>query len=236
MTVAERSTSAVIGGAGGIGGALVAALRARDRGPVVTLGRQGCDIALDLADEPAIAAAAAALGRIAADADAPLRHVIVATGVLHAPGVVPERSLAAVTPDALATLFQINATGPLLCLKHLAPLLPRHGRSVFAILSARIGSIGDNRLGGWIGYRASKAAVHMIVRTAAIELARTRPEAICVALHPGTVATALSAPFRGARRVFTPGESADHLLAVVDALDPARSGEAIAWDGTTIPP
>jgi NAD(P)-dependent dehydrogenase (short-subunit alcohol dehydrogenase family) len=122
--------------------------------------------------------------------------------------------------------------------KHMLPLLARDRKAVFAALSARVGSIEDNRLGGWASYRASKAALHQIVRTCAIELARQRREAICVALHPGTVDTTLSAPFQrgvAAEKLFTPAYSAERLLAVIDSLTPAQSGQAFAWDGARIP-
>jgi NAD(P)-dependent dehydrogenase (short-subunit alcohol dehydrogenase family) len=164
--------------------------------------------------------------------------VIVATGLLHADGVTPERSNAALDPRQLMRLFAINAVGPALIAKHVLPLLPRGERSVFAALSARVGSIGDNRLGGWHSYRASKAALNMLIRTLAIELERTRPQAILVGLHPGTVDTELSKPFqRGVPegRLFTPDQSAERLLAVVDGLEPEDSGGVFAWDGQRIP-
>jgi NAD(P)-dependent dehydrogenase (short-subunit alcohol dehydrogenase family) len=140
---------------------------------------------------------------------------------------------------SLTRLFAVNAIGPALVAKHFVPLLPREGRGVLAALSARVGSIGDNRLGGWYGYRASKAALNMLVRTLAIELARTRKEAICVTLHPGTVDTGLSKPFQKAvppERLFTPDRSAAHLLDVLDSLTPAQTGRCFAWDGKEIAP
>ena len=139
----------------------------------------------------------------------------------------------------LAHLFAINAIGPALVLRHFAPLLAGDAPSAIACISARVGSISDNRLGGWYGYRASKAALNQIVRTAAIELARIRPQAVCVALHPGTVDTDLSKPFqRGVppEKLFTPAHSAGRLLAVLDALTPAQSGRIFAWDGAEIAP
>jgi NAD(P)-dependent dehydrogenase (short-subunit alcohol dehydrogenase family) len=163
--------------------------------------------------------------------------VIVATGLLHAQRVAPERSNSALDAAQLLRLYAVNAVGPALIAKHFLPLLPRAEPSVFAALSARVGSIGDNRLGGWHSYRASKAALNMLIRTMAIELKRTRPDAILVGLHPGTVDTKLSKPFqRGVPegRLFTPDESAKHLLAVVDGLGPQDSGGVFAWDGTRI--
>ncbi|GJD33201.1 SDR family NAD(P)-dependent oxidoreductase [Methylobacterium aerolatum] len=237
----------VIGASGGIGRALVARLcegRADDpaAGPVVALSRGPCPLPapatggrIDLTDEATIREAAA---RVAGDG-IPVARVIVASGVLHGPGITPEKALKALDPDALAFLFAVNATGPALVAKHFVPLLPRTGRCVFAALSARVGSIGDNRLGGWYGYRASKAALNQILRTLAIEVARTRPEAVVAGLHPGTVTTDLSGPFHpdpDQPGVFTPAEAAANLLAVLDGLTPAETGQVIAWDGRPVPP
>ena len=132
--------------------------------------------------------------------------------------------------------FALNAIGPAMIMKHVLPLLPRSGKAVFATLSARVGSIGDNRLGGWYSYRASKAALNQLVRTAAVELARRSPEALCIALHPGTVATSLSAPFSAAGlEVHTPAAAARHLLAVVDKLTPEANGGFFDWRGQPVP-
>ncbi len=135
--------------------------------------------------------------------------------------------------------FEINTIGPALIAKHVLPLLPRDRRAVFAVLSARVGSISDNRLGGWYSYRASKAALNQIIRCLAIELAPKRPQAICVGLHPGTVDTALSKPFQGNvadTRLFTTDQSAAHLLNVIAALTPAQSGRVFDWAGQEIAP
>jgi NAD(P)-dependent dehydrogenase (short-subunit alcohol dehydrogenase family) len=156
----------------------------------------------------------------------------VATGFLHNAETRPERSLRDLSPEHMAKAFAVNAIGPALLLKHFVPLLPRTGKAVFAVLSARVGSIGDNRLGGWHSYRASKAALNQIVRTASIELARARPEAICVALHPGTVDTALSTPF--AKRgldVRAPGDAARQLVDVIAALTPRNNGAFLDYRG-----
>ena len=215
----------VIGASGGLGGALARGLAAS--GLVVESLSRSRD-GLDLADEESIAAAVAALRD-------PPRLVLVATGLLHTDGLQPEKSLAALDPVRLARSFAVNAIGPALLAKHILPRMPRTGRSVFAVLSARVGSIADNRLGGWYGYRASKAALNQLMRSAAIEQRRRAPDSIVVALHPGTVATGLSAPFRGgAERVFTPAEAAGHLLGVVARLQPADSGGFFAWDGSPI--
>ncbi len=219
------SPALVVGTSGGIGAAMATALRARG---VATQGLSRRDDGIDLADEASIAAAIASL-------DVTPRLVLVATGLLHADGLAPEKSLAALDPVRLARSFAINAIGPALLAKHLLPRMPRNGRSVFAVLSARVGSIADNRLGGWYGYRASKAALNQLIRTAAIEQTRRAPGSIVVALHPGTVATALSAPFRGqAEQVFAPDAAATHLLDVVAGLQVADSGGFFAWNGEPI--
>ncbi|MCZ8324200.1 MAG: SDR family NAD(P)-dependent oxidoreductase [Sphingomonadaceae bacterium] len=236
------SQAVIFGASGGIGAALAAALVAGGQYQRVWAGsRSGCaapdgtgSFAFDLLDEASIAAAAAQIG-----AAGPVTLAIVATGVLSdGAGLQPEKTYKAQSGEAYARAFAINATGPALIGKHFLPLLPRRERAVFAALSARVGSIGDNRLGGWHAYRASKAALNMILRNFAIELGRSHPQAVVAALHPGTVATPLSAPFTGTgegRTVFAPAEAAAHLLAVIDRLTPAESGQAFAWDGQPIP-
>jgi NAD(P)-dependent dehydrogenase (short-subunit alcohol dehydrogenase family) len=190
---------------------------------------------LDVCAEATIAAAASA----AREAVPSLHLVVNAAGVLHSPeGVRPEKRLADVDPTRLRSAFEVNAWGPLLVAKHFAPLLARDARAVFANVSARVGSIGDNRLGGWYGYRASKAAQNMFTRTLAIELARSVPGAIVVALHPGTVDTELSRPFqRGvpADRLQTPAQAAARLLDVVDSLGPEDSGSFLDAHRQPIP-
>ena len=141
---------------------------------------------IDVTDEGSVAEAADLVA-----AKGPVGLVVVASGILHAPGISPEKSIAALDPVAMNAIFAVNTIGPALVAKHFVPLMPRQGRSVFAALSARVGSIEDNRLGGWYSYRASKAALNQILRTLAIEVARTRPEAIVVGLHPGTVTSSL---------------------------------------------
>lgn len=234
------SQAVIFGASGGIGAALVEAVVANGRYERIWAGsRSGqaasagaVPFAFDLTDETSIASAA---GRIGGD----VSLVFVATGVLSdGPDFQPEKTYKAQDPAAYAHAFAINTTGPALIGKHFLPLLPRRERAVFAALSARVGSIGDNRLGGWHAYRASKAALNMILRNFAIELGRTHPQAVVAALHPGTVATDLSAPFTGMRdgqHLFTPGEAAGHLLCVIDSLGPADSGQAFAWDGQPIP-
>ena len=234
--------SVVIGASGGIGAALVERLAARpDGGPILALSRRRPEAlppgvtwrSIDLTDEPSIAAAAGSL-----DPDLPLDRVLVATGRLQALGRPPEKSWRQLEAETLMAAFADNAVGPALAAKHFLPCLPRDRPCVFAALSARVGSIGDNRLGGWYGYRAAKAALNQTIRSLSIELARQRPQAICVALHPGTVDTGLSAPFQSgvsAEKLFTPDFAAERLLAVLADLTPADSGGFFAWDGRPIP-
>jgi len=158
--------------------------------------------------------------------------------VLHDDGLRPEKSWRHLDADALARSYEVNAIGPALVAKHLLPRLRRDHKAVFAAMSARVGSIEDNRIGGWYAYRASKAALNQILRTLAIELGRRWPEAVCVGLHPGTTDTALSAPFQAnvpAGKLFTPTFVAERLLTVVDDLDASASGGLYAWDGARIP-
>ena len=218
-----KTRSLVLGATGGIGRAVADALSAR--GPVLGLSRRD---GLDWRDP---ARAEAVLQKL----DGPFDLVFDATGALEIDAKAPEKQLAAIDAEAMAVQFAVNAVGPALVLKHYKTLLPRQGRAVFATLSARVGSIQDNRLGGWISYRASKAALNQIVRTAAIEIARTRPDAIVTALHPGTVQTGLSEDFVRARDVFTPSQAAQKLIAVLDGLQPDATGGFFAYDGSRIP-
>lgn len=224
-------TAVVFGAGGGIGEALVEALTASEAfAHVVALGRS-TKPSFDLLEEASIERAAA----FSADAGE-LRLVIDATGFLHDDTQAPEKSLQQLDPLKLARSFALNAIGPALIMKHVLPRLPRSGKTVFATLSARVGSIGDNRLGGWHSYRASKAALNQLVRTAAVELARRSPDALCIALHPGTVATALSAPFATTGlEVHSPRAAARHLLAVIDQLTAEATGGFFDWRGEPVP-
>lgn len=221
----------VFGAGGGIGSALLDALAGRGEfAAVLPFGRATAP-AIDFDEEATIAAAVAHAAGIA-----PLRLVLDATGFLHDERQGPEKSWRDLDAAKLARSFAINAIGPALLMKHALPLLPREGKSVFATLSARVGSIGDNRLGGWYGYRASKAALNQIVRTAAVELKRRAPEAVCVALHPGTVETKLSSPFhRDGLAVQSPAEAAGRLLRAIDGLGAEHSGGFFDPEGRAIP-
>ena len=219
----------VVGASGGIGSALAGQLE--DQGTQVHRLSRGV---LDLTDEVSIQTAASHL-----DEDGPFDLIIVATGYLHNGGEGPEKDWRYLSADELAHNFAINATGPALVAKHFLPLLPDGERGGFAALSARVGSISDNRLGGWYSYRASKAALNMIIRTLSVELARKKPDAFCVALHPGTVETNLSQPFRGnvpEGKLFTPAYSAEKLLGVLSSLGPGQSGRCFDWAGAEIAP
>ena len=235
--------AAVFGASGGIGGALCGELA--ERGVRVWAMSRSGDAALagvdadrrlrcDLTDEASIAAAAGIMRRD------PPHWVILATGVLTLDdGTGPERSYRQIDAAAMERAFRVNAIGPALVAKHLLPLFARDARCVFAALSARVGSIGDNRLGGWHSYRASKAALNMLLRNLAIELARTHPEAIVAGLHPGTVDSALSKPFQAnlpPAQLHTPDRAARDLIAVLSHLTPADSGAVFDWQGAKIAP
>jgi NAD(P)-dependent dehydrogenase (short-subunit alcohol dehydrogenase family) len=233
--VTPPASAVVIGACGGIGAAFETALRDEGHFDVVhgfARSRSGAH-QLDLMNEASIAAAAALVAQ-----GPPPCLVIVATGLLHAGHRGPEKALRDCDPAWLAQAYAINAIGPLLVAKHILPLMPRTGRTVFAALSARVGSIGDNRLGGWHGYRASKAALNMLIRNLAIEERRRNTRSIIVALHPGTVDTALSRPFQGnvpAGRLFDPERAALQLLDVIEGLKPSDSGNLFDYEGVEIP-
>ena len=226
-------TALVVGASGGVGAALADALDACGRfANVVRVARTGAATPFDITDEDSVAAAVQG----AHDAAAPLRLAVVATGFLHDGEWRPERRLKDLHPRHVAKSFAVNALGPALVMKHVLPLLPRDGKAVFGVLSARVASLGDNKLGGWHSYRASKAALNMFVVNGAIELARSRKHAACVALHPGTVDTALSAPFsKSGLNVRPPAEAADDLLAVLDGVGPDDTGCLLDYKGLRIP-
>jgi NAD(P)-dependent dehydrogenase (short-subunit alcohol dehydrogenase family) len=235
MNGAGKGAAVVIGASGGIGGAIEAALIDEAAFAVVhgfARSRTGAQH-LDLLDEASIAAAAA---RVAAGPAPTL--VIVATGVLHMGDHGPEKALRDLDADWLAKVYAVNAIGPALVAKYFLPIMPRTGRITFAALSARVGSIGDNRLGGWYGYRASKAALNMLVCNLAIEERRRNDRAVVVTLHPGTVDTDLSRPFQGnvqAGRLFAPDRAALQLLDVIDGLKISDSGKHFDFAGEEVP-
>lgn len=215
----------VVGASGGIGAALVRAAAARGD-EVVGLSRSGDG--LDVTDAGSVA-------RVMGGLQGPFEAVVVATGGLQIAGAGPEKSLRALDPGALAAQFALNATGPALVLREAVRLLPRDRRAVFAALSARVGSIGDNRAGGWYGYRAAKAALNQILRTASVELARSHPQLVVAALHPGTVQTGLTAAYLGRHPAVSPDQAAANLWRVIDGLSPAQSGGFFDWAGLEVP-
>jgi NAD(P)-dependent dehydrogenase (short-subunit alcohol dehydrogenase family) len=230
------TSAVVIGASGGIGAALAEALA--DEGSYEHVYRfarsaSGADH-LDLEQEASIVAAAA---RVAAGP--PPALVIVATGLLHDGEAGPEKTYRDLDPVWLARTLAVNAIGPALVAKHFLPLMPKTGRSVLAILSARVGSISDNRLGGWYGYRMGKAALNQLIRTLSIEDKRRNDRGIVIGLHPGTVDTALSKPFQAnvrAGTLFTPDRAASQLLDVIDELKVTDSGKVIDFEGKEVAP
>lgn len=219
----------VLGASGGIGGAFVAAIKADPAcGSVVELSRSRDGF--DITDEASVSAAAARLS----EAELKFDLVICATGALVIDGNGPEKTIKAIQADVMAAQFALNAIGPALALKYFGPLLSNEGKGVFATLSARVGSIGDNKLGGWISYRSAKAALNQITRTSAIEIARLRPKGVVVTLHPGSVDTGFSVGFSKGHDRIQPSESVAMMLSVLDRLEPAQTGGFFAYDGQPI--
>ena len=219
----------VIGASGAIGAAFVDLLKASPRCASVQGLHRHSAPPLDFADEGSVAQAAQQL------AAGPRLHLIInAAGILHTEAFMPEKRLADLTSAQMQATFQANAIGPALVLRHFVPLLASE-RAIVAMLSAKVGSIGDNRLGGWYSYRASKAALNMLVKTAAIEVARTRKDSVLVALHPGTVNSRLSQPFRGEAIGRPAHDAATDMLGVLDGLTPADSGSFKSYNGADLP-
>lgn len=231
----------VIGSTGGIGRALVDALAASDTVETLyALSRSGTthdspkvqNLTFDFLDEVSVAAAAEALRETGK-----FDLIIVATGLLQGDGITPEKNMRALDLDTMRKSFEVNTFGPALTAKYFLPLLRRDEKAVFAALSARIGSITDNRLGGWYSYRASKAALNMMLKTLSIETARRFKDQIIIGLHPGTVDTGLSKPFQSnvpEGKLFTPEFSAEKLLAVIDQVSAKDTGNLFAWDGAQV--
>lgn len=251
MTRPPEQVALVQGASRGLGLALVAQLLERDgvrvvataRDPAASAGlarlreRHGGRLSwerIDVRQEATIASAAARLA-----AATPRLHLLInCAGLLHEGELRPEKRLEDADPERLRRAFEVNAFGPLLVAKHFLSLLRHEERAVLANVSARVGSIEDNRLGGWYGYRAAKAAQNMFTRTLAIELRRRAPRVVCVALHPGTVETGLSAPYRrslGQAPPFEPARAAELLLRVIDSLGPDDSGSFLDWARKPIP-
>ncbi len=234
-TPARVSLALVIGAGGGLGAALVQQLSADVEHHVLALGRN-TQPAIDYTDEASLHTAAEWVAEQCAALQADLRLLVVASGFLHGEQGQPERSWSHLDADYLSHVFRINTIGPALVMKHFLPLLPKQGRCVAGFVSAKVGSIGDNALGGWYGYRASKAALNQLVKTASIELARRNAQAVCVALHPGTVDTALSQPFaKTGLKVRPAAEAASDLLGVLAGLTPLQTGALVDYQGQTLP-
>jgi len=233
----------IVGATGGIGGAFVEALMELETvSRVFALSRSDPRLGttranwmpIDIENEDSIQKCVEEIGFLVGE----LHIVIVATGVLHIGDTLqPEKTWRSLSAKSLERAFRINTVGPILLAKHFLPLLSKNRKSAFAALSARVGSISDNRLGGWHSYRASKAALNMLLKTLSIELTRVNPHALCVSLHPGTVDSRLSKPFQAnvpKGKLFSPQSAASHLLTVIDGLTPEQSGKLFAWDGREI--
>ena len=233
----------VVGSSGGIGAALVEQLVGSPQvSRVHSLSRAGrshpspkvANLTFDFTDEESLIAATQALQEVG-----PFDLILVATGLLQGEGISPEKNLRALSHDSLAKSYEVNVIGPAMSAKYFVPLLRRDKKAVFAALSARVGSITDNRLGGWYAYRASKAALNMILKTLAIEIGRRFKHQIILGLHPGTVDTPLSKPFQGNvpdGKLFTPEYSAKKLLSVIDQVTPDNSGDLLDWAGKIVTP
>lgn len=218
-------TALVIGASGGIGTAVFAELA--KRGYDVKGVSRSVD-GLDVAEE-------ASVERTLADLTGPYDLVFVATGALTPTDHAPEKAIKDVSDAALLAQFRVNAIGPMLILKHALRLLPKDRPAVFAALSARVGSIGDNRLGGWHGYRASKAALNQFIHGASVELKRTHKHAIAVCLHPGTVATPFTEKYAARHTTTDPTQAAEQLIDVIEGLDASQTGGFYDFAGLEIP-
>lgn len=231
---------AIIGASGGIGKALTKRLSSDDtvkkiyafsRTAIKNLPEKATHHPIDITDEASIEKAASLC-------DGPLDLVIITTGMLQEEPNLPEKSLRDIDLEAMQRCFAVNTCGPALIAKHFLPLLPKDSRSMMAFLSARVGSISDNNIGGWYSYRASKTALNMIIKNAAIETERRYKKAVIIGLHPGTVDTALSQPFQSnvQHEIFSPDKAADYLLNVMNERTPKDTGKCFAWDGQEIVP
>ena len=221
----------VLGASGALGGAFVEALKA-DAACVDVVGlSRSSQPAFRLEDEASMAAAA---GVLVAQTQGPFHLILDATGALTLDGRGPEKHMGALNATQLTRAFEINTIGPALLLKHFLPLLATEQRTIYAKLSARVGSISDNRKGGWYGYRAAKAALNMVLQTAAIEAARKRPLLVVAAMQPGTVTSNLSAPFVPVQECLTPAQSVAGLLSALDDLPAQASAHFVDYKGATI--
>ena len=231
---AEPQNIAIIGASGAIGSAFAKLLLGKYPNAGLHAFSRNGESHIDYSREESFAAAADAASK-----DKPLDMVIVTNGMLHDGGIMPEKSFRELSAEKFQRVFEVNTITPALVAKYFLPKLNKSRPSRFAALSARVGSISDNRLGGWYAYRASKAALNMIIKNAAIEIRRRNRQAVIVGLHPGTVDGNLSKPFQGNvpdGKLFTPEYSAQKLLCVLENLTPDHSGKCFAWDGEEILP
>lgn len=234
-------TNVIIGASGGIGRAFVKSLlKNYPQEKIYAFSRSGTDFdypqvingRIDITDESSIETAAASITE-------PLKRVIVATGILHNESLSPEKTINSLSLENMKTVFEINTFGPALIARYFLPKLVDSEASLFAAISARVGSISDNGLGGWYSYRASKTALNMVLKTASIEVARKNKNAVVVGLHPGTVDTDLSKPFKAnvpEGKLFDAEYSVQKMMSVIEGLTPSDTGNIFAWDGEEIAP
>lgn len=225
----ENFRACVIGASGAIGAAFVEALQDDPRCAHVTALHRKSVPALDLSDANSIETAAAHI-----KSQGPFHLIIHAAGILHQQDFMPEKKLGDLNMEQMQTTFMVNTFGPAMVLRHFSPLLDKQ-RGVFALLSAKVGSIEDNRLGGWYSYRASKAALNMMIKTAAIEIKRSQPNAVVIAIHPGTVNSGLSRPFRGEQIGRPPAQAANDMLEVINSLQSEDSASFVSYNGERLP-
>ena len=232
----QKTHTALVIGTGGIAQAMVNHLRLQDESlEVIMLGRS-TQPSLDFDDETSLVAAAQFVQAHCLASGLPIKLIFIATGYLHTNGIGPERSLTSLDATYLQRVLHVNVIGPALVLKHFSPLLPRTGEVKIAMLTAKVGSISDNALGGWYGYRAAKAGLNQLVKTAAIELSRKNKAIACVALHPGTVATALSEPFsKNYPNVRPAAQAAAELHRVITQITPEQTGGFFDYEGNALP-
>ena len=227
-----QNVALIIGSNGGLGAALLSQLEGDTNYPQAIGLSRSTEVSVNYDDESSIAKAAQYVADLCATSNMQLRLLVVATGFLHGAQGQPERSFTTLDAAYFRHVFKINTLGPALVMKHFLPLMPKTGRCVAGFVSAKVGSISDNALGGWYGYRASKAALNQLVKTASIELSRRNKDCICVSLHPGTVATSLSKPFaKMGLNVRPASEAAADLLAVLAGLIPTDTGCLIDYQG-----
>jgi NAD(P)-dependent dehydrogenase (short-subunit alcohol dehydrogenase family) len=237
MRTSFKNTTLILGGSGGLGSAMATRYARDPTQQILALGRtagENGQPSFDYEDETSLAHAATWVEEQCLNV--PLTTVIIATGILHSQSGSPERSWSQLDAGYLQEVMLVNAIGPALAVKHFAPLLAKDQNTLWAMISAKVGSIGDNALGGWYGYRASKAALNQIVKTAAIEMTRRNKLSVCVAVHPGTIATKLSAPFsKAGLNVRSPEVAAEEIFNVFQQLKPTDTGSFVDYLGAKLP-